>query len=194
MAEVFKNFDFKVAEVIRSGGVGVLPTDTIYGLVGTAMNEETVERLRFLRKRGSEKPFIILIASISDLQKFDVVVSEKEKNFLKKVWPGKVSVVLKCENKKLWYLHRGLESLAFRIPADEKLRAVLKQTGPLVAPSANWEGHVPAKNIAEAQKYFGDAIDFYVDGGEINSAPSTLIKLEREKITVIRQGDVKIDK
>src|SRR5204863_149383 len=69
--------------------------------------------------------------------------------------------------EKFEYLHRGTNTLALRLPKDESLQNLLKKTGPLIAPSANVEGLPPAKNITDAKKYFGDGVDLYIDGGEI---------------------------
>jgi L-threonylcarbamoyladenylate synthase len=88
-------------------------------------------------------------------------------------------VILECSNRKLEYLHRGTKTLAFRLPKDGKIRKFLGKTGPLVAPSANPEGKKPARNVREAQGYFGSAVDFYLDGGLVKAEPSTLIEIRR---------------
>src|SRR3990167_5478083 len=106
-------FDQKIVEKIQKGLVGVIPTDTIYGLVGLALNSKTVERIYRLRQRDAKKPMIILIGDFSDLEKFNVFVDEKTSEILKKYWPGKVSVVLSCEDENFFYLHRGTKTLAF---------------------------------------------------------------------------------
>ena len=93
---------------------------------------------------------------------------------------------------KFRYLHRGKNAVAFRLPADVALRRFLKKTGPLIAPSANFESEPPAKTIKETQKYFGDKIDFYIDGGKLKSKPSTLISIKNDKIHVIRTGAANI--
>lgn len=177
---------------IRDGKIGVMPTDTIYGIVGSALNPDTVEEIYKLRKRTSDKPMIILISSIKDLEKFDVNLTVKQKDFLKKIWPNPVSVVLPCKGENFKYLHRGTKSLAFRIPRDSMLLKILRQTGPLVAPSANFEGEKPSENISDAKNYFGDQVDFYLDGGEISSIPSTLIELKEAEVRVLRQGNFRI--
>ncbi len=169
-----------------------MPTDTLYGLVGSAFNENTVARIYKLRKRNLRKPMIILIGSLADLKLFNLRITRGTKKILREIWPGKVSVILPCENKKFSYLHRGTKKLAFRLPAKRFLIALLRRTGPLVAPSANLEGKPPAKSIKEAKKYFGNKVDFYLDGGKINFAPSTLIELKNRKIVLHREGDVKI--
>lgn len=177
-----------IANVLRAGGVGVMPTDTIYGIVGSALNKRSVERIYRLRKRNLKKPMIILISSLADLKTFGIVPRAASRKILRRVWPGKVSVILPCRSKRFAYLHRGTNGLAFRMPKPVWLNKFLKKTGPLVAPSANTEGAVPARTVGEAKKYFGDKIDFYVDAGRIVSEPSTLIEVRKGGVQLIRQG------
>ena len=184
--------DNDVSKIIKNGGVGVIPTDTLYGLVASAFIESAVEKVYNLKNRDEKKSLIILISDIEDLTKFGVEITEKAKNFIKNFWPGKVSVIFKFNNKKLSYLDRMDGTLAFRLPKNDKLITILRETGPLVAPSTNPEGMPPAKNTGEAKKYFGEGVDFYIDGGEINSLPSTLVKIEGDDIKILREGAVKI--
>jgi len=184
--------DFELIKLIKDGGIGVMPTDTIYGLVGQAMNKDIVQRIYKVRKRSPDKPLIILIGSIEDLGLFGIKVTSSQKAVLDKYWPGKISIILPCKSVKWQYLHRGTKSLAFRLPKNESLINILKQTGPLVAPSANPEGAVPAKNITEAKNYLGDEVDFYVSGRS-NPEPSTLVQLKSDgELVLLRQGAVKI--
>lgn len=173
-------------EALKEGQVAVIHTDTIYGIVGSALLPDTVERIYKLRKRDLNKPFIILISSVDDLRRFDISVDKKTKEILHELWPGPVSVVLNIPPPRWDYLHRGTKSLAFRVPKDKKLLTLLKQTGPLVAPSANPEGEKPAQSISEAKKYFGNQVDHYVDGGKINGKPSTLVKIENNHLVILR--------
>jgi len=182
----------KLVEVIKKGGVGVIPTDTIYGLVGKALSRKTVKRVYKLKQRNPKKPSIILISKIDDLKLFKIKLDENTKKFLQKYWPGKVSVILPCPYKKFSYLHRGTKNLAFRLPDYPKLVDLLKKTGPLIAPSANPESEKPAKTIKEAKNYFGEKVDFYTDVGQLESLPSTLISIKDEKVEVLRQGEIKI--
>ncbi|MBU0999311.1 threonylcarbamoyl-AMP synthase [Patescibacteria group bacterium] len=172
--------DENLIKVLKEKGVVVMPTDTIYGIVGQALSSAVVLRIYNIKKRAPEKPFIILIGEIGELEKFSIILSEKQKDILKKYWPGPVSIILDCSDETLLYLHRGTKTLAFRVPAQENLRKLLLQTGPLVAPSANPEGLAPAQNIFEAKKYFSNAVDLYVDGGEIISQASKVIELHKD--------------
>ncbi|MCX6789601.1 MAG: L-threonylcarbamoyladenylate synthase [Candidatus Gribaldobacteria bacterium] len=180
--------------VLKNGGVGVLPTDTIYGLVGLALDKKAVEKIYKLKKRSPQKPFIILIAGTEYLKKFGVALNESTRNILQKFWPGPVSVILRCPKIKsgLSYLRPLNKTLAFRCPKDKWLNNLLKETGPLVAPSANIEKLLPAETIKQAKEYFDDNVDFYIDAGTIKGAPSALISLENGKIKVLRQGKTKI--
>ncbi len=183
---------FKIVDLLKSSGVGVMPTDTIYGIVGSALSKKVVLKVYKLRKRSPQKPFIILISSLRDLALFGIKLDKAARDFLRKIWPNAVSVILPCALKRFSYLHRGTKSLAFRIPRDKNLIKLLKKTGPLIAPSANPEGKEPAQNISEARDYFGNRVDFYVDGGEISGPASTLIEIKNGKINILRQGLVKI--
>ncbi|MDP3974269.1 MAG: L-threonylcarbamoyladenylate synthase [Candidatus Daviesbacteria bacterium] len=179
---------------LKNGGIWVIPTDTIYGIVGSALNSKTVEGIYQLRKRSLDKPFIILISSIKDLEMFGIKLTQHQRDFLQSHWPNPLSVILPISSKNFEYLHRGTESLAFRMPKDEKLTELLKQTGPLVAPSANFEGRKPSQTLAEAKKYFGNRVDYYHDSGRISAKPSTLIKLEKNgKFKILREGSFKLN-
>ncbi len=185
----------QITQLLNSGKIGVMATDTIYGIVGSALDSETVERIYSIRKRTPDKPMIILISSFQDLRKFDIKLSKAQIEFLKKVWPNPISVILPCLSKKFTYLHRGKNSLAFRMPKNEMLLKVLQKVGPLVAPSANYEGEKPSENIAEAKKYFDKEISFYVDGGEIKSKPSTILELKDSgSFILLRQGSFRLPK
>ena len=164
----------------------MIPTDTIYGIVCSAMNKKSVERVYRLRKRDKKKPMIILINSIRDIKMFGVLLDGGKEKKLEKIWPGKVSVILECRSKKFSYLHRGGGTLALRLPRKPDLRDLLKKTGPLVAPSANIEGMEPSRTIKEAKGYFGKAVDLYIDGGRRAGKPSKLVEFTAKNIKILR--------
>ena len=172
----------EIGEDIKKGRIGVIPTDTIYGIVCSTMKKKSVEKLYKIRKRDSKKPMIILISSLKDLNLFSIKIDKK---ITDKYWPGKVSIIVPVE--KLEYLHRGKNSLAFRLPDNKALIKLIKISGPIVAPSANTEGDKPAETIEEAKEYFKDKIDFYVDCGKLKSKPSKIISLLNNNIEIIRK-------
>lgn len=175
--------------LLKDGAVGVLPTDTVYGLVARAGDQAAVKRLYDLKLREG-KPGTIIAANVEQLEELGL-----KRRYLKAVeqfWPGAVSVIIPC-GPELQYLHEGKNSLAVRIPKPQQLLNLLSNTGPLLTSSANHPGEPTAMNIAEAQKYFGDKVDFYKDGGDLSGrAPSTIIRIVDDAIEIIRQGAVKI--
>lgn len=170
----------EIRKILKQGGVAVMPTDTIYGIVGNALNEKTVLRIYDIKKRAPEKPFIILIGNITELEKFNINLSLEQKKILLNYWPGPVSIILDCPLEKFSYLHRCTHTLAFRMSKSDSLQALLMEVGPLVAPSANTEALPPAEDIEQAKNYFGKSVDFYLDLGKITGKPSKLIRLNKD--------------
>ncbi len=168
-----------IIEILNNNKVVVMPTDTLYGILGKAFYTSVVNRIYVIRKRSPEKPCIILIGNLGELIKFSINLSKEQEKEIRK-YTEPTSFVLDCPDEKFTYLHRGTQTLAFRLPTQKDLQDLLKQTGPLIAPSANPEGLSPAKNITEAQKYFGNAVDLYIDGGEIQGKASKIIKLNKD--------------
>ena len=177
-----------IIKIIKNGGVGVIPTDTIYGIVGSVFSKQAVGRIYKIKNRPDNSPFIILISSLKDLENFNIKINKEMAKILEKFWPGKVSIIFPCNLSKYKYLHRGTKSLAFRLPDKKTLIELIKKTGPIVAPSANLSNEKPAENIKEARKYFRDSIDFYLSGGTLKSKPSVLIRLENDNEIKILRG------
>ena len=176
-----------LAETIRSGAVGVLPCDTVYGLVCSASTIESVLRIYQLKHR-EHKPGTLIAANIDQLVKLGL-----KKRYMTPVadyWPGAVSVVIPC-GAELEYLHQGVGSLAVRLPAGDELQELLRRTGPLLTSSANLPGQPPATSIEMAQLYFGSTIDFYVDGGDYSGhLSSTIVRVVDDALEVLRKGAV----
>jgi len=185
----------ELINILKNNGIAIVATDTLYGVLGNAHSEAVVQHIYELKGRDEDKPFIILIPDIGSLAQFGAVLSNTEKQKLAQYWPGAVTVIVplaEAWREKFAYLHRGTNELAFRMPGKQSLLDLLKETGPLVAPSANPQGKEPAHTINEAQTYFGDEVDFYQDGGTVAGLPSTIIRLKDQHITIIRQGAVSV--
>lgn len=175
----------------QDGVIGVIPTDTVYGVVARAADKTAVARLYRLKSREN-KPGTLIAASIGQLE--ELGLKHRYLKAVEQFWPGAVSVIIPASDPSLAYLHQGKMSLAVRIPDDKKLTELLGQTGPLLTSSANQPGEPPAVNIDQSRYYFGDKVDFYADGGDLSDRqPSTLIRILDDAIDVIRQGAVKID-
>lgn len=180
----------EIERLLKSGGVGVLPADTVYGLMGSAMNSDAAARLYKLKHR-EKKPGTVIAASVDQLVELGL-----KRRYLAPVvqyWPGAVSVIIPC-GPELSHLHLGMQSLAVRIPNDTGLLDLLKQTGPLLTSSANITGQPTATTLEQAQAYFGESVDFYVNGGDLSDRlPSTIVRVIDDEIEVLRHGAVDIN-
>lgn len=167
--------DPEIIRILLAGGVGVLRTDTLYGLVARADDEAAVRRIYELKGRDDDKSPIVLISSIDQI--YDDL-DERHRIFAGDAWPGPVSIIVPSVAAPTW-LRRGNDSVAYRMPAKPELRQLIDATGPLVAPSANPQGMQPAMNLTQARYYFSSNVDFYVDGGTVEDArPSQLVRLD----------------
>lgn len=190
MSYVTDKFDNEIVKSLKNGGVGLLPTDTIYGLSCRALDKTAVEKLHKLKDRHENKPFIILISDIKMLEQLSI--SRQQAKTAEPFWPGPLSVIFKSPAAPSW-LQLGTSSLAVRLPDHPKLLNLIDAVGPLISTSANLETDEPARSMAEAQKIFGDSLDFYVDEGPLSNSASTLVAIKNGRLRVIRQGAVKID-
>ncbi|NPA52623.1 MAG: threonylcarbamoyl-AMP synthase [Aquificae bacterium] len=177
----------KAFDVLKNGKTAVIKTDTLYGVVANALDKKAVERVYEIKGRTPSKPFLMLVPSVEFIKKhFDVQISQKEKEILQKEG---ITVILNLNTpKQLEYLHRGTNTLAFRIPAKQNLKDFIQRLEtPLIAPSANPEGKEPAKTVQEAVDYFGNLIDIYVDEGKAEKKPSPIVKIKNNEIIYIRK-------
>ena len=192
MAALFdKLTDPKLLTLLEDGGIGVLPTDTVYGLVCEADKQIAVERLYSLKNRIT-KLGTLIAADVNQLVRLGF-----KRRYLKAVeqfWPGPVSVVVPFSDPNLRFLHQGLPSIPVRIPDDRQLLTLLKKTGPLLTTSANLPDGPPANTVQEAKVYFGTKVDFYVNGGNLEGRqPSTIVRIVDDAVEVLREGAVKIN-
>jgi len=181
--------DKEAAELLLAGRVGVMPTDTLYGIVARAADKQAVARLYALKHR-EHKPGTVIAANVQQLIGLGI-----EEQYLRRVeawWPGALSVETPL-GPELAYLHQDTGRQGFRVVNDPKLIPILEQTGPLLTSSANLPGETPSETIEQAYRYFGDTVDFYVDGGSrAGFKPSTIARVTDDGIEIIRQGAVVI--
>ena len=179
----------RAIQILLQGGVGVLPTDTVYGLVARAADPEAVAKLYELKHR-EHKPGTVIAASVEQL--VELGIDDSILQSVRLFWPGPLSAVLPV-GSGLAYLHQGLDSLAVRIPDYPQLTELLRATGPLVTSSANQPGSPVAENLNEAEQYFGETVDFYVDGGDQSGRlPSTIVRIKQAELELLRDGAMRM--
>lgn len=173
------------ANILKNNGIAILPTDTVYGF-SASVNLSTDKKIRKIKGREENKPFIQLIAEPKDI--FDYTDDFIPPEILAK-WPGALTIIVhnkeSCDNSK---------TTAFRCPKDSWLRTIIESCGfPIFSTSVNKSGSSILETPQSIIETFGNCVDLIVDDGEKKGAlPSTLIKLENGKVQVIRQGEVVI--
>lgn len=182
--------DPKLVALLKEGAVGVLPSDTVYGVMCRAADKEAVARMYQIKHREN-RPGTLIAANIQQL--VELGMKERYLKAVQDYWPGSISVLIPhAEQNHLVDPHT--KAIGVRIPNDPALLELMEHTGPLQTSSANITGKPTATVISEAQAYFGDAVDFYVDGGDLSARlPSTVIRIVDDAIEVVREGAVKID-
>lgn len=152
----------QLAQVLADGGIAVVRTDTIYGLIARASKKRAVEKVYAVKHRDPTKQCIILIPGSGAVREHSSVIAQYST-------PDQppTSIVVPAKADEHDWLLRGGDTLAYRVVRDDFLKKVVQMVGPVIAPSANPEGMPPARTIEEAKAYFGDDVDLYVDGGEV---------------------------
>jgi L-threonylcarbamoyladenylate synthase len=165
----------EIAEVLRAGGVALLPTDTIYGLHAMATDVEAVARIRSMKERGDQKPFVIIASSVEQLEKLGATIPDALRN----IWPAPLTAILAS----------GETTIAARIPDLPWLRALLDRTGPLVSTSANRSGEPPITSPEMLADDLLAALDALFDAGPREGQPSTIVDVTGDEPRIVREGD-----
>ena len=174
-----------VAAAVAGGGVVVLPTESFYGLGADPRSAAGVERIHVLKGRPAELGLPVLCADWQQLESL-VVVGERYRVKLRRMWPAALTVVLPMKNAVA--AARGT-TLAVRIPAHRELRALLYRVGPLTGTSANRHGESPCTTVDDALRSLAGAPELVLDGGTTaGGQPSTLVDLTAAEARVLRVG------
>jgi len=169
--------------ILNADDICVIPTDTVYGVVGKLSSKRAVARIYEVKQRDPQKPVGTILAA--SLEQVASITTSSALDVAAQYWPGPVSVILPASDE-YFYAHKGEMSFAVRIPDDEPLRALLEQTGPLASSSANVQAEPPATTIEEAKAYFGSEVPLYIDGGDLSGhAPSRIIRIDDDGTVIV---------
>lgn len=178
-------------EIIRTGGVAIVPTDTVYGIVADARNESAIKKVFALKKRPDEKAFPVFIGSIQDARRW-AYISDQKAAFLEHVWPGQITVVFQKKGYLPPVLTGGKETLGIRMPDSAFILKLLSFFDfPILQTSANISSKPAARTPDEVLNYFGEAeksIDMFVSGGALPGTPSTVIDFTSDHPILLRSG------
>src|SRR6266851_6878539 len=182
----------EAARIVSTGGLIAFRTDTFYGLGADPLNRPALQTIRELKGREENKPILILI---SDMDQLDRFVGEESGIFgliANGHWPAPLTLIGPARHELLTELTAGTNTIGVRLPDDEKVRALVRTCGgALTATSANVSGSAPARNAAEVEKYFPRGIDLIIDGGDVTATePSTVLDLSGSEPRLVREGAV----
>jgi L-threonylcarbamoyladenylate synthase len=176
-----------VGSALATDGVVVIPTETFYGLAANPASEAAVARVAELKQRPTGQPLPVVCADWRQIESL-VEVPDAHRVRLSRSWPGALTVVARARRP----LPAGRDgTLAVRIPALARLRAVLYLVGPVTATSANRHGAAPCRTADEALASLAGAPDLVLDAGTTEGrVASTLVDLTVEPARVLRPGPV----
>jgi len=179
------------ARIILSGGVISFRTDTFYGLGADPLNEAAVLRIRELKGRDDRKPILLLLADLSEVDRFIAVRSPLFTQLAERFWPGPLTIV-DTASELPDALTAQSKTIGVRLPNDETVRTLVRCCGgALTATSANTSGSPPAATAQSVADYFGETVDLIVDCGESTLLePSTVVDVSTGVAQIVRAGAV----
>lgn len=181
----------KIIEELKKGHLVIMPTDTIYGIIGDATDEKVIKKVYDIKERSYEKPLLILVSNEKMLKELVTEIPDRIQQLMNDYWPGPLTILFKKTDNVSPLLTANSEYIAIRIPNDERLIHIMNTLNkPLISTSANISSHEVITNTNQIEPRMREKIDYIVDGGTINKASSTLIKVENDKIQILRAGEL----
>ncbi len=182
----------QAAEILKSGGIVAIPTETVYGLAASAYNDNAISKVFTAKGRPQDNPLIVHIDGMEMLSDVAVDVSEEAKILASSFWPGPLTLVLKKSDKIADSVSRGLPTVAVRMPSNEVARSIITVSGlPLAAPSANISGSPSPTKASHVIDDLDGRIDGIVISGEASvGVESTVVTLATNPPRLLRPGFV----
>ncbi len=172
-----------VVDALRRGEVVAIPTDTVYGVAAAVGHADA---LFALKERPADVALPVLLADPADGARYANFAVD-----LTSYWPGALTIVgTRTDQSRDWDLGGDGTTVGLRCPDDDELRALIRETGPLIVTSANKHGQSPCTTAAEVAAQLGDIPT--LDGGTRNGTPSTVVDATVDPPRVIRQGALTI--
>ena len=181
-----------IRSVLDAGGVIGLPTDTFYGLGADPFNRVALTKIFTIKQRPADKPLLVLIHSIDQLEILTEEVTDNARQYIKHFWPGPLTLIFKAAPTLPDTLTAGTGTIGVRLPGHPLTRKLLETLErPLTAPSANISGGSELSTAQQVQATLGNQLDLIVDGGPAPGGNvSTVLDTTRNPPAIIREGAV----
>ena len=177
----------KLLKVFNDGKIALLPSDTVYGLFADATNSESIKRID--DAKHSNKPHLIVISSLEMLKEYTSEISDLQQKIIDKYWPNTLTILFKKNDKIDDNLTKGSEYIGIRMPNNKFLLDLInKFNKPLISSSANITNEKVITSIDLLDEELKSHISYIYDVGVLNDIASTLIKVENNKIIILRSG------
>lgn len=181
----------KIVKVLESGELVISPTDTVYGIMGDALNKESIRSVYEVKHRDYKKPLILLMNSIDMIKDYTLDISDKEMDLMKKFYPGCMTLLLKRNSKVDGMICNNGEYVGVRIPDNKDLLSIIDKLGrPVFSTSCNISGNDVVRSIDEIDEEITSKIKYIYDGGYIDSVSSTVVRIDDGKVVILREGSL----
>lgn len=180
----------KAAEILKSGGLVVFPTETVYGLGADALDASAVRRIYELKGRPANSPLIVHVASVDHARELAAEWPEIAGQLARDYWPGPLTLVVPKKSIVPDEVTAGLQTVGLRIPRHPVALDLLRAARlPIAAPSANRFMQLSPTTAAHVREAFGEQTPFLLDGGECEvGIESTVIAVTKDGLEVLRPG------
>lgn len=184
----------RAAEVIKSGGLVAIPTETVYGLAGSALLEDSARKIYAAKGRPADNPLIVHLAKPEDAELYGETTPLYYR-LAERFMPGPLTIILKKKDNIPDTVTAGGATAAFRCPSHPIAHRLIEVSGhPIAAPSANSSGFPSPTNALHVKADMDGKIDMILDGGECEiGVESTVVKLNDDGCTILRPGAVTED-
>ena len=191
---ISNNIPFAIDALIK-GELVAIPTETVYGLAGNALNEQVVSKIFQLKNRPTCNPLILHTHSIDEVLKYVQHMPPMALKLAEVFWPGPLTLLLPKKPNILHSVTSGSHLVAVRIPNHPLTLSLLRQLDfPLVAPSANPYTRISPTNAKMVDDYFGDDLSIILDGGTCTKGiESTIVGFHDDTPIIYRQGAISVD-
>lgn len=181
----------RAATLVRSGGMIVYPTETLYGIGADATNPGAVKRVAEAKKRKEKKPILVLVDSVEMMAPLVETVPLAARILIQEYWPGPLTLVFNASGRVPSEITQGGTTIGIRIPSSRLCLRLLAHLGaPLTSTSANLSGEAPARTVKEIQNEL-QGVDLFIDAGELpGSLPSTVVDVSGRSPRLLRHGAV----
>jgi L-threonylcarbamoyladenylate synthase len=194
MATISKDL-LKAKQLLEEGELVGIPTETVYGLAGNALNIKAVTKIFEVKDRPAFDPLIVHVAGIDDAKRYVESIPEQARKLAEKFWPGPLTLLLKKKDIIPDLVTSGLDTVGIRCPDHDLTLALLQSLDfPLAAPSANPFGYVSPTKPEHVEEQLGKKIKFILDGGACAvGIESTIVGFDDDIPTIYRLGGLSIE-